>query len=98
MRGRGRRALLRKVSTDVVDTPLGLHRAWHLAMTAVLDDRFYPVLLIEVAEPFAPGELDAYFERLRALAEKSLARGRKHVVLARNTKVAMSAAGRSAIA
>lgn len=67
-------------------------------MTAALDDRFYPVILIEVSEPFAPGELDAYFERLRAVADRSLRRDRKHVVIATNEKVALSAAGRSAVA
>jgi hypothetical protein len=67
-------------------------------MTAVLDDRFYPVILFEVAEPFAPGELDAYFQRLRGLADEALRQGRKHVVISMNQKVSMSAAGRSAVA
>ncbi len=67
-------------------------------MPATLDERFYPVLLIEVAEPFAPGELEAYFGRLAQAADKTLGRGRKHVVIAVNDTVKMSAAGRSAIA
>lgn len=67
-------------------------------MTAFVDDRFYPVVLIELSEPIAPGELDAYFQRLSAIADKSLRRGRKHVVIATNQTVSMSAAGRKAVA
>ena len=67
-------------------------------MTAILDDTFHPVLLVQVEEPFARGELEAYFARLSGVAEKSVRQGRKHVVIVTNDKVAMSAAGRSTVA
>lgn len=68
------------------------------AVPAELNDTFYPILLSRMEEPLAPGETDAYFQKLVALADACLRTGERYVVIVTSDVVKFGAAGRKQVA
>jgi hypothetical protein len=64
----------------------------------VLNDTFYPILLMGMDEPYAPGEIEAYLEKLVAIANEALRTRKRHVVIVMNDPTKVSAAGRRKVA
>jgi len=64
----------------------------------VLNDAFYPIILMGLDEPFGPGEIEAYLEKLSLLADEAIRARKRHVVIVTNDPLKVSAAGRRKIA
>jgi hypothetical protein len=67
-------------------------------VTTVLNDEFYPVLLMGFDEPYAPGELEHYLEKLAGICNEAIRTRRRHVVIVVNDPRKVSAAGRRRVA
>lgn len=67
-------------------------------VTTVLNDVFYPIILMGFDEPFAAGEIEAYLEKLVAIADEGIRTRRRHVVIVTNDPLKVSAAGRRRVA
>lgn len=67
-------------------------------MPCILDNTFYPILLMGMDEPFGPGEIEAYLEKLVSIADEGLRTGKRHVVIVTNDPTKVSAAGRRRVA
>lgn len=64
----------------------------------MLNDAFYPIILMGFDEPFAAGEIEAYLVRLVAIANEALRTRQRHVVIVTNDPLKVSAAGRRRVA
>jgi hypothetical protein len=64
----------------------------------ILNETFYPILLTGLDEPFLPGEIEAYLEKLLAIANEGIRTGKRHVVIVINDPTKVSAAGRRRVA
>ena len=71
---------------------------YHRSVPTTLNDTFYPILLMGLDEPFAPGEIEAHLEKLVAIANAGIRTQRRHVVIVTNDPTKVSAAGRRRVA
>lgn len=67
-------------------------------MVAVLNERFFPLLLSDMVEPLTIKELDDYFRKVAELADTGIRTGTRYAVIVLNDPMQMSALGRKQVA
>jgi hypothetical protein len=65
---------------------------------ATLNDAFYPVLLSRLDDPLTRREVEAYFQKIAALADKGRRKGEQYVVIVLNDVTKFTAANRKQVA
>jgi hypothetical protein len=83
------------VASEVLIWPRAVY---HGGVPCVLNDAFYPIILMGLDEPYLPGEIEAYLEKLVSIADEGLRTGKRHVVIVTNDPTKVSAAGRRRVA
>jgi hypothetical protein len=68
------------------------------AVSAVLDDSFYPILLSSMTEPVVREEVEAYFHKLIQLADAAIGEREKYVVIVTSDVTKFTAASRKLVA